>query len=409
MLNTGERISKSLIQLQKRCSFWAYLSLFLKFHEIEAGKMLCDTMGISPDGEVFYVKEFIKSLSDEELIGAIVHELNHLAFLTELRQGDRDRVKWNFSSDLSINSILKANNFKLGKDWLTPDYNDEFKIGSKTIKDISKKTSEELYDEIPSIKMKGVKYILGDGSGKKLGESFDVHLKGKDGKELSPKEKKALEKEWMDRVAGAVIVSKEKGDIPKGMERLVEKLTESKINWKVLLQRYIQNSIPHDFSYNRPHRKSISCGYYMPNIVREGIEIALMVDLSGSIGSKEYSEFISEVIGICRAYQEKLTMKVFSHDTECYDDNLVIKNGNIEKVKNLRLKGGGGTSHKSCFNHLRDNVRDCKLAIFLTDGYSDINEISFENYQYDKLFVITKNGSDDQLKGKRCQIIHLKD
>ena len=160
------------------------------------------------------------------------------------------------------------------------NYNDEFKIGSKTIKDISKKTSEELYDEIPSIKMKGVKYILGDGSGKKLGESFDVHLKGKDGKELSPKEKKALEKEWMDRVAGAVIVSKEKGDIPKGMERLVEKLTESKINWKVLLQRYIQNSIPHDFSYNRPHRKSISCGYYMPNIVREGIEIALMVDLS---------------------------------------------------------------------------------------------------------------------------------
>ena len=78
-------------------------------------------------------------------------------------------------------------------------------------------------------------------------------------------------------------------------------------------------------------------------------------------------------------------------------------------IKNLRLKGGGGTSHKSCFNHLRDNVRDCKLAIFLTDGYSDINEISFENYQYDKLFVITKNGSDDQLKGKRCQIIHLKD
>ena len=108
MMNTTDRIKKSLIQIQKRCSFWAYLSLYLKFQEIEAEKMDRPTMGVSPEGDVFYVKEFVKSLSDEELMGSIIHELNHLVFLTELRKGNRDHIKWNFASDLTINAILKA-------------------------------------------------------------------------------------------------------------------------------------------------------------------------------------------------------------------------------------------------------------------------------------------------------------
>ncbi|KKL16118.1 hypothetical protein LCGC14_2498840, partial [marine sediment metagenome] len=52
---------------------------------------------------------------------------------------------------------------------------------------------------------------------------------------------------------------------------------------------------------------------------------------------------------------------------------------------------------------------DCKCAIFLTDGYSDIDGIKFEDYSFDKLFVISKDGDDSQLKGKPCEIIHLKD
>lgn len=407
MMTTTDRIKKSLIQIQKRCSFWAYLSLYLKFQEIEAEKMDCPTMGVSPEGDVFYVKEFVKSLSDEELIGTIIHETCHLVFLSELRRGNRDHIGWNFASDLSINSILKENNFKLPKGVLIPDHQDNFQIGGKIIKDISKKTSEDIYNELPKIKMKEMTYVLGDGSGKELGKSFDVHLKGKDGKELSPKERKALEKKWMDKVAEAVNVAKMKGDIPKGMGRLIGKLTESKINWRVLLQRYIQNSIPHDFSYQTPHKKSIAIGVYMPNVVREQIEVTILIDCSGSIGEAEIVEFISEVLGIARAYQGRISMRILTHETKINED-YEIANGNIEKIKSMKLTGGGGTSHIQPFNFIRDNIRNCKCVISLTDGFSDIDQINFDEFPFDKLFVISKGGSDDQLKNKRCQVIRLK-
>ena len=45
-MKASERITKAKIQLQKNYPFWAYLSLYIKFKEIEKGKMLCDTMGV---------------------------------------------------------------------------------------------------------------------------------------------------------------------------------------------------------------------------------------------------------------------------------------------------------------------------------------------------------------------------
>ena len=412
VLNTEERISRARIQLQKSNSFWAYLSLFLKFKECKKGEMLQDTMGIDPRGNVHYVKEFIDKLNDDELIGLITHEVCHIVFLTQLRQGNRDPTGWNIASDLTINTILKNNNFKLPEGGVIPDHNNELNIGSKIIKDCDKKIAEEIYDELPKIKMKSCVFTIADGKnkGKELGKAIDVHLegkgkdgKGKNGKELSPNEKRALEKEWNRRVQEALIASKMRGDIPAGLERLVEQLHKEQIDWKSLLQNFITNQIPYDYSYHAPSKKSISCGVYMPCILKEKIEIALMIDLSGSIGHKEYADFISEVIGICRAYQERITMRVFSHDVDCYD-NGIIENGNIEKVKKMQLKGGGGTSFETPLKYLKDNNIAPKCLIWLTDGYGD----SFEKPNFPILWVLTKDGSDELLKDSG-QVIKLKD
>ncbi len=413
MLTTEERISRARIQLQKQNSFWAYLSLFLKFKECKKGKMTQDTMGIDPRGNVFYVKEFIDKLSDDELIGLITHEINHLVFLTQLRQGNRDPIGWNIASDLTINTLLKNNNFKLPAGGVIPDHNNELNIGSKIIKDCDKKIAEEVYDELPKIKMKANIYTIGDGKnkGKELGKAIDVHLsgeekggKGKKGsKGLSPNEKEALKKEWNRRVQEALTASKMKGDLPAGLERLVEDLHKEQIDWKSLLQNFITNQIPYDYSYHYPSKKSISCGVYMPSILKEKIEIALMIDLSGSIGQKQYADFISEIIGICKAYQERITMRIFSHDVDCYDGG-IIENGNIDKVKKMNLKGGGGTSFETPLKYLKDNNIAPKCLIWLTDGFGD----SFKKPNFPILWVLTKDGSDDLLKDSG-QVIKLRD
>jgi len=413
-LTISELISRAKIQIQNKNSFWAYLALYLKFQEIEKGKMRNDTMGVDPDGNIHYVKEFIESLTkndDTQLLeGLIIHELNHLVFLTEMRRENRDLDGWNIASDIAINTLLRNNGFKLPEGGAWANSNDEFvdKQGKVLVKDVSKKTAEEIYDKLPTVKMKQNVYVIASGSGKgnELGKAFDNHLKGKGEKKggLSQKEKEELRKKWEEKIQEAIIVSKLKGDILRGLERLWEKLQESKIDWRTLLNRYITNQLPYNFSYHRPHKKSVSCGVYLPTVLKEKVDVVIGIDVSGSIGQEELSEFLSEIISIAKAYQDRISMKLITHETSV-NDIFDIENGSIDKIKALKLHGGGGTSHKDIFKYIGENVRDCKCCIFLTDGYSDIDSIKFEEYSFDKLFVISTGGYDEQLKGKNCKII----
>lgn len=425
MTETAEfRIKKTQIQLWKDKPFWAYLSYFLKFKEIpkELTEKNWDEggfgMGVDINGNVHYSQKFVDTLSDEELKGLIAHELGHLIYLTELRQGNRDRDGFNIASDIAINSLLSRDNFKLPKGGLVPDYNDEIKVGfGKKIKNCSEKIAEELYDELPKLTIdKNGNIYAETGSGKnkkkeKIGVMLDGHIqsgKGKKGRGigLSEAEKRELEQKWKDRLIEAYTTAKMKGNVPVGIERMIGKLDENKIDWKTLLQRYLMNSLPYDYTYARPSKKSISVGEYMPDILKEKIDIAIMIDLSGSVGQKEYTEFMSEIIGLARAFQERITMHFYSHDVEAYNGG-IIQNGNIENIKNLKLKGGGGTSHKPAFEKLSEELRECKAVIFFTDGYSDLESINFEEYSFDKLFVITKEGDEECLKDKPCEVIKL--
>lgn len=190
----------------------------------------------------------------------------------------------------------------------------------------------------------------------------------------------------------------------------IEIIEEEDIFWDLTTETenfITENIITHN-SWAKPSKKSVSIGEYLPETIKEKVEIALMIDLSGSIGQEEYADFISEVIGICKAYQEKITMRIFSHDTECYDCG-VIENGNMEKVINLQMKGGGGTSHLAGMKKIGEELEGCKAVIFFTDCYSDLESIKFEDYPFDKLFVVSKNGNSECLKGKECQIVELKE
>ncbi len=256
-LTIQEKISRAKIQIQNKNSFFAYLSLYLKFQEIKKGIMPADTMGIDCNGNISYVKEYIEEITKngdtEQLEGLIAHEICHLVFLTELREENRDRTGWNFSSDLAINTLLKNNGFKLPEGGMIPDHYDKFKIGKKEIKDVSKLTAEEIYDMIPQITSKNCKYVIASGSdkGTELGKIIDNHIKGKNGKPLTKKEKETLIRDWSNKIQEALTISKMKGDTPNGLEQLMGKLHEEKVDWRTMLMRYIQNSLPSDFCLDK--------------------------------------------------------------------------------------------------------------------------------------------------------------
>lgn len=426
-MEVEERLKRARIQIQKKNSFFAYLSLYLKFSKVEEDELPDKFLaGINERGNFYYNEEKMGELTDLEIEGVVIHEILHLSFLHLLRVGARDREGWNICADIVVNQIIKDNNFKLPDGCLLSNHDNEIDIGGYVVKDCDKKTAEEIYAELEKefSKKKYDKYKKGKcgkgqkGKGKKYGVGnkgrFDAHLEGdsgkdgKDGKKLSDGERRELEKEWNDRTREALTISKMRGDTPRGVGRLIGKLHEEKINWKALLNQYITQQLPYDYTWASASKKSKSVGVYMPSILKEKIDIVIGIDVSGSIGKEELTDFLSEIIGMARAYQDRITMRLITHECEVVD-NWVIENGNIERIKELDIKGGGGTEHKSLFNYIKEKERDCKCAIFLTDGYSDIDEINFEEYAFDKLFVISKGGHDRQLKGKRCNTIKLED
>ncbi len=187
----------------------------------------------------------------------------------------------------------------------------------------------------------------------------------------------------------------------------IEKVKCNKKMWDIETEskNFIANGI---VTHNcRRSKKSISIGFYMPDTTKERIKVGVAIDTSGSIGDKELTDFLSEIIGMARGYKGQMDMKLYCHDVDVqaeYD----VQNGDIEKIKKISMKGGGGTSHIPVMKHINENLKDCKAVIFFTDGFSDIQDVKFSKNKFQSIFVITKDGSDEQLKGKPAHVIKLR-
>ena len=398
-MEAKEKLNRARIQIQSKNSFFAYLSLYLKFKESKDLPNYAGA-GINAKGDFYYKKEYIKSLNDNVIKSLVVHEILHLSLLHLLRTGNRDPFIFNLSCDVVVNQLLKDNDFQLGEGWIVSDDNNCIEICGVQIEDCNKKTAEQIYDELKKYS-KEIKSQLGkDGNGMR----FDEHILCDDkGRLLSNRELKEIEKQWADRTQQALTMSEMRGDVPQGIERLIGEIHKKKINWRALLNKYITQQIPFDYSYHKFHKKSISSGIYMPGIIKDRIQISVMIDLSGSISEKELTDFLSEICGIARAYQDRIEMRVFSHDTECYDNGLIV-NGNIEKIKKMELKGGGGTSFSQPLEYLKENNINPKCLIWFSDGYGT----DFQKSNFPILWILSKDGSDGLLKNKG-QIIKLED
>ena len=405
-MDIKEKITKAKVQIQMKSSFFAYLSLYLKISENNKIPTAC----INARGEMMYNKDFFEKLNNLELQGVLIHEIFHLAFLNLTREGNKDHTIWNYATDLINNTmLLKESKYELPEGCLKPDYHDEYKfeVDGKDycIKDVSTKRADDIYEELIKTREEHNK-DKGDGNSDGDGNVFDGSYEGfdeHDYKSLTPKERKKAEENWKGKMAEAVAISKMKGDCPAGIEKMFDELHKEEIDWKAILQRIVTKEIPYDYCYSKPHKKSYNYGVYLPNTLKESVEISVVCDLSGSIGQEEFNTFFSEIVGMARAFQNRVDMTFYSHDTQAYNCGK-IRNGNIEEINKIKLKGGGGTSHKEVFDMLQQDKP--KLAIFLTDGFSDLDEIEFEKYSFKKVFVIVKGGTDEQVKG-RAEVLNL--
>ena len=382
-LTPKEKIQKAKIQMYKRSPFFAYILLQMQMKKVEGEeKKQIPTMGVSLKGELYYNEDFVEQLPEDELLGVVAHETLHLALLHLIRTGNREPRLMNLAQDLVINDMLKRDNFSLPKEGAIPDYQHKWEYKGHKIFDINKKSAEEVYDELYAM---SDTIIRGIESGE-IG-SFDSHIKG-DKEDKGADGVKQSDK-WKKVVAEAAQLAKQRGMMPAGMEGLIGDLLDSKVNWRTLLYRYIVNQLIYDYTWNTPSRRSASIGIYMPNTLKEGLDIFVTMDTSGSMGKKERQEAISELKGIVQSFPN-VKMKLIIVDAaihEVYDMNSVRE----EELRELVMSGGGGTDHTVVYDYVKENCPEARVLINLTDGYTSFPE-NPEQYTFDSLWVINKNG-----------------
>lgn len=398
-VEVGDRVVQAKIKIINGNPYFAYVTLYLTIEE-DTHKILDPWagMGVTQDDMIYYSPEFVKDINDDELVFCILHEVIHKVLLHIERGYGKPNLKWNVAIDLVTNILLKNNGYKPPKGVLIPDSNDQFIIAGKKIENISIKTAEEIFDELPNIPEPPSKYRMFDshikGTAKKTDSNGKTSGEGY-GKNLNEAELNRIEKEWLKRNHSATIKARERGINIKGMPRFIEKLSEKEINWEVLLQRYISHIVPTNYSWRNRSRKSYATGIYLPGIVKENISVIIIVDASGSITQQQFDKFRSEIISMAKIYKQNITMKIFFHDTEITNE-YDIKNGNIEELINMEVRAGGGTSFSEVFKELDKRNMKIDHLIFFTDGDGG----KFKNPDYPILWVLTKNGTDEYIKNK---------
>ena len=378
-MEAEDKITRAKVHLQKENPFFAYLVMNLK---IKQGDKITKTICVDAKGNLEYNKKWVDKLDFEELKGVLIHEVLHIALEHFLRDTKKEQELYNIASDLVINDILVNNSFKL-PDGLVP-YNNEFKFTEKfTIEDLDKKSADEVYYELVKSGIFKQKKTLIIFSNKR----FDGHLKtDKDGKEKEEQDKE--KRKWNRILTEATIYARQQGKLPKGIERVVDLVLNEKVNWKALLYKYITRELPFDYTYNYPSKKSQAIGIYMPSVLRENLEIAVSVDTSGSISQNELSDFLSEIINIAKSFNN-INMKLIICDAKI-QNVYEVKNGNLETIKNLKIEGGGGTSHEPVYEYVKEKLPNTKFIINFTDGYTTFPE----NTNLRTIWVITKGGID---------------
>jgi len=376
-----------------------------------------------------------ESLSESQLEGLLVHEIEHIIRLHHERSLE-DHQLFNIAADMLINDNIK--NMKInGRTLELPEGGVYFEMVTKptqrpgmpkidpytgekvteplyiwlmdvrqqfqdTMQDLLKNSSgqsgeqqncqncggdgkekdeqgNETGKSCPRCEGSGKEPNQGNGSGQNdlfdalYGSKIDVHEIMGASDELS----EATIKEVIDsaKMRGWGNVS---GD---AVQKLEELLKPAQIPWRQLLRRAISPLI-HDYgphyesAWSKRNRRSLP----LPGLRRLSNKLIVAIDTSGSIGSEEFAQFFSEIEKIVRDFSQ---LVVLQWDTKISSVELSYRKGGW---KNIQIKGRGGTDVQCVFDWMNENGYNKYPLINFTDGCFDYG---FNNKNIKTIWAVT--------------------
>ena len=314
--------------------------------------------------DFYYNTKFVEKLSVKKLEFLFGHEIMHCILDHFGRVGSRDRQLSNIAQDYAVNQILVDE--RIGEKITEVKICYDSKYRGKAWEEIY----DELYEKAEKISMP---QLL-----KELGDLLDEHIKEGDGEGEGDKDGKGrptISKEdaqkIKDEIKQAMIQSAAAagaGKTPAGIMRMIKSMTEPKMDWRTLVRQEIQSIVRNDYSFTRPNRKSMHSGAVLPGMKEATtIDVAISIDMSGSIGDEDATAFLSEIKGIMDQYED-FKINLWCFDTEIYNHKEITHDEAHELVE-YEPQGGGGTDFEVNWTFMQEIGIQPKKFIMFTDGY----------------------------------------
>jgi len=355
-----EKLVTARVGLLLRASFFGNLATRLKL--VNADEW-CSTA--ATDGRNFYYNtRFIEMLKPKEIEFLFGHEVLHCVYDHFGRRGTRDPQLWNIANDYAVNGDLKKH--RVGEFITSVPCLYDTKFEGKSSEEIydylyenaEKISIDDLIDRMLDEHMDGE----GGGSGDDDGEG-----KGRGRPKLSQSERDQIRDEIKEAMLSAAQTC-DAGNLPAGVKRLIQQLTDPKLNWRELLRMQLESTIKSDYTWMRSSRRGWHMDAVMPGMkTTDAIDIAVAIDTSGSISDKQAKDFLGEIRGIMEAF-DSYKIHVFTFDTRCYNPQIYTSD-NLESIEEYDVQGGGGTDFEAIFEFMKEQDIEPKKLVVFTDGY----------------------------------------
>lgn len=325
--------------------------------------------------KLYFNPEYIGSLDIQETQFVLAKQALHCALSHFARRHHRIRSRWELACDYAVNPLLIHDGLKAP-------------AGTPVEENFEGMTAEEIYHCIDEFDDENSEF---EKPSESLGDAGS-HDPQPDGQppppressppehdpdpeespelarqpaELTAQQQEELSIQWQQRLAGAAQQAMQAGKLGGSMARMVDYMLQPKLPWRMLLAKYMTASARDDYSYSRPSSRRGDPAIF-PSLRSTQINVAVGLDISGSVDDKDMNEFLSEVDAIKGNMRARITL--LPCDAELAEGVPWI----FEPWEDIEmpevLKGGGGTSFCPVFDWLDVQDQPPDLLVYFTDG-----------------------------------------
>ncbi len=381
-------------------------ALVLRLPMVAANPNWCKTT--ATDARKFYYNPaYIDSLTTGQLQFVLAHEALHCALSHFARRGHRIKKRWDIACDYAINPLLVD-------DGLEPP------PGALILNEFREMTAEEIYpcieenDNLTPMDHHVYDADEDEGSGQQENASegdsenksprpqpsqrdeqgeggsprqqqqddsgangnLETPQGGKHGDAgdemgapkpdpLSPQEIEALSTQWQQRLVGAAQQAMQAGKLGGALRRMIDFMVQPSLPWRMLLARYVTSIARDDYSYSRPSNRRGDPAIF-PSLRSAQLNLAVAIDVSGSVNDREIGEFLSEINAIKSQIRSRVIL--MACDSALSSGCPWIYEPWEELTMPTQIKGGGGTSFVPPIDHLQKADQQPDILVYFTDA-----------------------------------------